>query len=66
VLEPDSIILYRLLIDVVQNFHSGLDEISFQITEKMFKVRSFVDEDKRSTLMPLLFFPSSSSALSSQ
>lgn len=38
----------RLLIDVVQNFHSGLDEISFQITEKMFKVKSFIDEDKRS------------------
>jgi len=37
----------RLLIDIVNNFHSNLDEISFVVTEKMFKVKSYIDDEKK-------------------
>jgi len=38
----------RLLIDIVNNFHSNLDEITFVVTEKMFKVKSYIDDEKKS------------------
>ncbi|KAL6066506.1 Cell cycle checkpoint control protein rad9b [Balamuthia mandrillaris] len=38
----------RLLLDVVGNFHSNLDEISFIVYEKHLVVKSYVGQEKRS------------------